>query len=329
MRCLAIAGKAKEQGNDCVFFTADDSYYDKIAIFGIRCIVLNSDYDKLESELPFFIKKIELENPDRIIVDSYYVTEKYLKILKQTAIVTYIDDIAAFAYPVDILINYNIYGSQMDYQRIYKQAKALIPKMLIGTQFVPLRKEFQSISQKEISDTVKNVLVSVGGSDPECIITKIIEYLINHKELTEDKKYHFVIGEFEPDREKIIGMALKYEWIVLHCQVKQMAQLMLSCDAALSAAGSTLYELCACGIPTVTYVLEDNQILGAAIFQEKSLMKSVGDYRYVDKWMCKLFQQMKELYDSKEMREKMSRDMMKLVDGKGTENIIKVVTKAL
>lgn len=326
MRCLAIAGKAKEQGNDCAFLTADDSYYDKIVAFGIRCIVLNSNYDNLESELPLFLKKIEIEKPDRIIVDSYYVTEKYLRLLKSKTIVAYIDDVAAFAYPVDILINYNIYGSQMNYQGLYEQTKIPIPKTLIGTQYVPLRKEFQNICQKEISDPVKNVLVSVGGSDPEHIIIKMIEYLICHEELTEDKKYHFVIGEFEPDREKIFSMALKYKWIVPHYRVKQMSELMLSCDVALSAAGSTLYELCACGIPTVTYILEDNQ-LGASIFGEKRIMRSAGDYRYAENWLENLFLIFENLCSDKQLRTQMKEKARKLVDGKGAENIIEALIK--
>lgn len=328
MRCLAIAKKAEEQGNDCVFFTADNSYYDKITAFGIRCVVLNSDYKKLEIELPTFLKKLDAEKPDRIIVDSYYVTKMYLKLLRKKAVVAYIDDVAAFAYPVDILINYNIYGPQMDYQELYKQDEASIPKMLLGTQFVPLRKEFQDIFQKELNDSVKNVLVSVGGSDPEHIIIKIIQYLMDHKELTEDKKYHLVIGEFEPDREKIFEMALQYEWIVPHWRVNQMSELMLSCDVALSAAGSTLYELCACGIPTVTYILEDNQ-LGANIFEEKEIMKSAGDYRYADNWLDNLFGILKNLCDDKELREQMKEKARQLVDGKGAENIIEALIEGL
>lgn len=322
MRCLSIAGKAKELGMDCVFLTADASYCNKILDAGIKCVVFDTDFRKLEGELPQLLKQIDEEKPDRIIVDSYYVTEGYLRILKERVLTVYLDDIAAFAYPVDILINYNIYSLKIAYFDLYKQAQIPMPKVLLGPQFTPLRKEFQRIPTKETSEYVRNIFVSAGGSDPEHIVMKMIEYLTEHKELTDGKRYHFVIGDFEPDKDKIIDMALRYNWIVPHCRVKGMAELMLSCDIAVSAAGSTLYELCACGIPTVTYVLADNQILGADTFQEKNLMKSAGDYRLGENWVHKLFEEVEKLCSSKVVRKKMSEEVKKLVDGKGAENIV-------
>ena len=325
MRCLAIAGKAKELGIESVFITADDSYYNKILEAGIRCVVLNTDFRQLEDEISKLLEQLDTEKPDRIIIDSYYVTDKYLMTLKEKAVTVYLDDVAAFAYPVDILINYNIYGLKMDYPQLYRREEIPLPKMLLGPQFAPLRKEFQKFSVQTACDCVRNIFVSVGGSDPECIIVKMIEYLIDHSELTEDKEYHFVVGDFEPDKDKIFDMALKHKWIVPHYRVSEMAKLMRACDIAISAAGSTLYELCACGIPTVTYVLEDNQIPGADAFQENGLMKSAGDYRYVHNWIYKLFDGMNELCDSKELREEMGKKMKELVDGRGAENIVKSI----
>ena len=329
MRCLSIAKKAKEFGLDCIFLTADNSYYNKILDAGIRCTVLNTDFRQLEDEIPQILEQVEIENPDLVIVDSYYVTERYLKILKGEVIVAYLDDVASFAYPVDMLINYNIYGPKIDYSGLYSKANIPLPEMLLGPRFAPLREEFQNVPLKETSEYVRNIFVSVGGSDLECIMMKMIEYLIEHSELTEDKKYHFLVGDFEPDKDKIFDIALKYKWIIPHCEVKEMAELMLSCDIAISAAGSTLYELCSCGIPTITYVLEDNQVLGADAFQGKHLMKLAGDYRYATEWMYKLFQEMKELCDSMELREKMSRRMKKLIDGRGAENIVRAVIKVI
>lgn len=325
MRCLSIAAKAKELGSECVFVTADDSYYKKISDAGIRCVVLGTDFRQLEDEILKLLEQFDIEKPNRVIIDSYYVTEKYLTALKEKATIAYLDDVAAFAYPVDILINYNIYGLKMDYLQLYKRAQIPVPEMLLGPQFAPLRREFQNVPVKETNDCVRNIFVSVGGSDPECIIMKMIKYLMEHSQLTENKKYHFVVGDFEPDKDRIFDMAMEHKWIVPHYRVSEMARLMSACDIAISAAGSTLYELCACGIPTVTYVLEDNQIPGANEFQKNGLMKSAGDYRYVRNWMCRLFEEMNELCGSKELREKMSRKMKRLVNGKGAENIVKSI----
>jgi len=38
-----------------------------------------------------------------------------------------------------------------------------------------------------------------------------------------------------------------------------MSEIMLKCDVAVTAGGSTMYELAACGIPMVTFIYADNQ----------------------------------------------------------------------
>lgn len=46
--------------------------------------------------------------------------------------------------------------------------------------------------------------------------------------------------------------------------------------------GSTLYELCACGTPAITYVLADNQIENAVKFESTGYMMYAGDCRAGD-----------------------------------------------
>ena len=53
--------------------------------------------------------------------------------------------------------------------------------------------------------------------------------------------------------------------------VKDVKSLIESCDITISAAGSTMYEICACGVPMVTYSLADNQNPGTEAFEKQSL----------------------------------------------------------
>lgn len=321
MRCLSVAVAASDKGIECKFITADDSFRDKIIENGFEVVVLNTDFKHLYDEL-FLIKDIlEKEKPDYIIVDSYYVTNDYLSCLQQYGKLVYIDDVASFAYPVDVLINYNIYASRMNYDEIYTQAGIPVPRQIMGTSYVPLRKEFCGLKHKARSGLVRNILVSAGGADPEGIALRIAEYLLDHTSQIEKYKFHFIVSRYEPDSRRIENIASQNKWIILHKDVKKMSELMQSCDIAISAAGSTLYELCACGIPTITYILADNQIMGAETFEQTGVMLNAGDVRKKGDFFEDLFLLLMLLCDNTVLRASLTEKAQRLIDGNGAARL--------
>lgn len=66
-----------------------------------------------------------------------------------------------------------------------------------------------------------------------------------------DVSFHVLTGPMHVHRAELAVMAGKDSRIVLHEQVSDMAALMSTCDLAFSAGGTTLYELCAVGVPSV------------------------------------------------------------------------------
>ena len=213
---------------------------------------------------------LDQKRPKLVILDSYYVTPKYMETLKKAVPLLYIDDLNAFDYPADFVLNYNVYGPEI----LYPTGKVYF----LGPKYVPLRKEFQGLNQCVMRGRAKNVLISTGGTDPYHVALHCVRFLQKHIQCSEIT-YHFILGVMNSDVEEIEKAASGLPNIKLHQQVKNICVLMQQCDAAISAAGSTLYELCACGIPTVTYVLADNQILGAQAFRKIGLMPCAGDVR--------------------------------------------------
>ena len=80
-------------------------------------------------------------------------------------------------------------------------------------------------------------------------------------------------------RAELAVMAGKDSRIVLHEQVSDMAALMSTCDLAFSAGGTTLYELCAVGVPSVSFSMADNQLPGVKAFDDANLIPWAGDIR--------------------------------------------------
>lgn len=322
MRCLTIAETVREK-EECCFVLADDCFSALVEKRGFPSFCLNRDFANMSAELEVLIPYIKEKRPSAVIVDSYYATKKYLREIRKYLPVLYIDDLGGTAYPVDALVNYNIYGPEMDYAGLYRKEGREIPKLLLGVSYVPLRREFQNIKKRLQPKKVKNIFISTGGADSEHVALKLAQYLcLNHN--YQKYKYHFLLGALNQDVPKLVDIAEKYpDFIELHHDVKQVGKLIQMCDIAVSAAGSTLYELCACGIPTIIYVLADNQIQGAHAFEKRNLMVYAGDVRNNDGIFENILNDIIQLCGDYYERQKMSKKMRSLVDGNGTKRIVR------
>lgn len=325
MRCLSIGEMAKNMGAECVYLTADHSFELLIKKNGFQCNVLDTIFSNPESEFSALEPILTQFSPDFIVVDSYYVTPYYLEWLKQVGKIIYIDDIPSFAYPVDILINYNIYADKKEYELIYSKDKKSLPHLILGPQYVPLRKEFQSVNVLVTKKYAENILVSVGGTDPEHMALKLLNSFLNEKEQFENYQFHFIINSFEPDRDEILGIASFNPWITIHENIQCMSALMLKCDLAIAAAGSTLYELSVCGVPTITYILDDNQVLGAMKFEALGIMSNMGDCRTKVDFYQSLCNEIKKLSKDENRRKQMKERGLRQIGRKGAEQLIKEI----
>ena len=316
MRCLSIARAILNNGVKVKFVTADHRADSFIIRAGIDVICLESKFDEMDDELSRLMEIIDEERPEMLLVDSYYVTEVYFEALSATVKTAYMDDLNLSTWDVDYLINYNIFAAIYDYSG-YQNKKT---HLILGPQYVPLREDFANIPHREINDRVTSVLISAGGSDPEQVLERIIrDICFKWPEIT----FHCVVGALNPRIEKI--KKLTSDHIVLHINEQNMAELMIKCDIAISAAGTTLYELCAVGLPTITYSLADNQIIATEQFETQGIMLNAGDCRNNIGFMSRMEELLIMLCNSRERRDTLSRRTQNLVDGKGTIRIAEIL----
>lgn len=318
MRCLSLADAFQEKGVCSTFILAESYMQPLVCKRGYECLVLGSAYDHIEEELPVFLPLLAEKRPVCVILDSYFATPGYMTAIKSKIPLVYIDDLNMFDYPADLVINYMLYAGQLDY-----------PKnkyYLLGPQYAPLRKEFQGSPRRTEFGPVRNVLVSAGGADPEHIVLECVRYLRGHK-AAEGITYHVVLGAMNQDVAAIESLADGQGQIVLHRQVTNMRSLMLSCDAAISAGGTTLFELCACGLPTVTYALADNQLMNVDSFENAGLMLNAGDIRAHKDFPTQIFRKLQVLMEKPTLRQRMVERMQTHVDGWGTTRLARAVMK--
>lgn len=320
MRCLSLADAFREIGKSCAFITASGYLQSAIEGRGHECRVLHTEYTQMERELEMLLPILREKRPKLLILDSYFVTADYMNALKKEAPLVYIDDMNAFDYPADVVVNYNIFAEDIDY----------LPekKYLLGPKYAPLRREFQNIGKKVIRKKAEDVLLLTGGTDLEHVVLKVLGHIKRHA-LPAGITLHVVLGAMNQDAEEIEKTALHFKNVQLYRNITNMSELMQQCDVAVSAAGTTLYELCACGVPTVTYILADNQIAPARAFEKKGLMSCAGDVREDKEFVEKLFSDVNMLLCDLHFRRNIGERMQNTVDGEGAWHLANTLCSML
>ena len=232
----------------------------------------------MEKELPELLSLLS-EAPSLLFVDSYFVTEPYRQAVSGICPVAYLDDLQLFDYPVDLVINYDIIPEDMlpSYQAAYKRAG----QTLLGASYTPLRRQFQ-MEVPAVRPSVKDILITTGGSDPYhfCLnLLSCFQERLSALIAEPDFHLHVLIGSLNEDKRLLMDLAEELPFLKLHENVTDMATLMASCDLAISAAGTTLYELCAVGIPAVSYSFADNQLPSSLAFANVGAVPYAGDLR--------------------------------------------------
>lgn len=334
MRCITIAKELRKLGRKVIFFTADHYGRGLLEQAGMEYRCLETSWKDMEGETDRLREELERADCGNLLVDSYHVTKKYFDKIRDLCKIIYIDDCFEDIYPVDMVINYNAYHVRFPYEEVYK-GKA---RLLLGTEYVPLREEFQKEFREKCQgakilewengerecacrEEGCEVLLSSGGGDVCDALWSILSGLEGEETLREIV-FHVVVGRFHPNKKKLEELAATNGNIKLHDHVDNMAELMGRCDMAVSAAGTMLFELCAMRIPTIFFVSADNQQYDSEFFGQEERMLFAGDIRQ-DREECleRIYRGLKTLLEDGAMRDRMKEALGRVTDGCGAARI--------
>ena len=262
-------------------------------------------------------------------MDSYQATPAYLQKLNTKCPVLYLDDFGQDTYPVTAVLHYGLVQGIDTYIRRYRNNGVAV---LAGPEYIPLREEFQPAHLAELWQQAgrqsdgkpSSILITTGGTDPFQVTEQVLEYCLTDP-LFGNCCYHVIVGSMNDHAQQLRQLAGQYtdggsSSIILHFGVNHMADLMCQCDYAVSAGGTTLYELCACGTPTVCFSFSDNQLPAVRMLEQKRIMRYAGDARERDiaaEIGGYLAEYMRDPAETAQYRSRMKR----LVDGRGGSRI--------
>ena len=314
MRCLSVAEALERLGEQVCFLVADDAAVPLLASRGKNYRILGSSWQEPEGELDTLLPMLR-EDGGVFLADSYYVTADYLSCVRELMPVCYMDDKGLAGLPVDLLINYNIFASRSLYG-----PDSGGTDYLLGTRYVPLRREFQD-AYRPVRERAERVLITTGGSDQYDLAGRILENVLD-RPVIKDLEYCVVSGLYNRHLPRLLELEKRHENVHIYENVTHMAQLMQSCDIAVTAGGSTMYELCAVGIPILCFSFVDNQEKIVEGFCEQKVVCFGGNFLVQGESMLDdISEQIALLKSNLTLRQESSQKERELVDGQGAARI--------
>lgn len=252
-----------------------------------------------------------------LIVDHYaldHIWETKLKACTEKIMV--IDDLANRKHECDLLLDQNYYHDDIN---PYCDLVTNDCQLLIGPRYALLRPEFRQLRNqiKQRNHEVQRVLIFFGGVDASDMTSIAIEALSTLKELS--FMVDVVIGNPHPNKEKIVSICQQLGYYC-HVQTNKMAELMTQADLCIGAGGSATWERCALGLPSITFVVAENQ-------QELTKHAAKACLIYAPTPSKNLVETIRlhftALYNNALLREYISRKSMQLVDADGALRVVK------
>ncbi|MEK9970628.1 MAG: UDP-2,4-diacetamido-2,4,6-trideoxy-beta-L-altropyranose hydrolase [Ferrovibrio sp.] len=270
MRCLTLAQALQSCGWK-VFFASDPETRRVVSkLHDWPCVELN---DPLS---PDDIKHHFDNGIDLLITDNYAIGTEYQSACRPWAgRILAIDDLANRQHDCDILLDQTLGRSDDSYAHLVPVGTML----LLGTDYALLGADFARMRQGALlarqTRHSQQLLISAGMTDPLNITPRLIEAVsIGAPGWDID----IVIGSSCPYLNEIQVAAAKANGRI-HIDSQDMSRLMAEADLAIGAAGTTAWERCCMGLPTLMLTVADNQIDNARALDEAGAATYMGDAR--------------------------------------------------
>lgn len=299
------------------------SLYDEVDRRGINVeFVINGDTDvvKVLKDKKHLIRNwlsvdfltTIIDNDTYIIVDSYIAdTDIYKFISSHAKKSLFIDDELRINYPKGIVVNPSINADNLNYPKENEKY------YLLGVEYVILRRPFVGVKRTLINDEVKEVLITMGGSDIRGLTVTILKHLSNkYKNIA----FNVVIGNGFENIDDVKRIKANNTNFYQNVNADEMKSIMMKSDIAITAAGQTIYELLTTQTPFIPIKVIDNQTNNIVGLSKYNLIGDSLDYN--DNYLLeKIETELNKLFDY-DKRKDISNLYGSVIDGLGSKRMI-------
>lgn len=318
MRCLALAEAWLNTMSQVffVFFCNAPVLEDRLKKEGTQIIHINQRAGT-QSDADETVQIAHEYGAEWLIVDGYQFGAEYQKRIKDSGLsLLCIDDYGhADHYYADIVLNQNVYADMSYYPKYEPNTR-----FLLGTKYVLLRKEFlkRSNRNRKNPDIARKILITLGGGDPNNITIKVIDAVRTID--IDGMEVKVVLGSTNPNFDDIYKKIQYFSNFTLINNASDMQELMIWADLAISAGGSTCWELAYLGTPFVALIIADNQKPVVLGISGQNATINLGHGQILN--ATEISKNLKTIVKSVDIRTTLSKNSKKLVDGEGVSRVI-------
>ena len=337
MRCLTLAEALSDRGVRCRFICRqhDGNMLDEIAARGFDTIALpalrgdSATTSSTFSHARWLATTAERDAqetkdavcanpPDWMVVDHYGIDWAWEVAVHSVGIkVLVIDDLADRPHYCDALLDHGLDHDVAEYS-------LLIPPQTMcffGPQYALLRPEFAKMRAASLarrqSPSLNRLLISMGGVDKDNATSGVLAAMADNA-WVEASEVTVVMGPRAPFLEEVRARAAAMPGrIEVLVGTTRMAELMYKADLAIGGAGTTSWERCCLGLPSIVLVLADNQREVAASLARAGAVFVAKTMSDVAAYLARHHSTPVALGDIAEM----SRNAAQITDGRGAAKV--------
>ena len=207
----------------------------------------------------------------------------------------------------------------IDYTPCPASTATVGPHHYFGLDYFPLRREFLGRRAPAAGPTIREVVVTFGGSDPDDLTFRVVEALRRYPTSWTST---VLLGPGYRGRVA----AGTHGQIVVRRAVTTMGEIFAESDLAIAGAGGTALELAAMGVPAFLYILSDDQAAIASALAEAGAAVSLGRANGFDG--AQLSRLVEQLAADAASRRTMQAAGPRLIDGRGAERVARAIADA-
>jgi UDP-2,4-diacetamido-2,4,6-trideoxy-beta-L-altropyranose hydrolase len=250
MRSLTLAGALQARGASCTFLgpPAMNAVLDVFAPGMLRVAAASAEPRDLAAA-------VATEPFEAVVFDHYGLSSRDHRAMSQGRPTLVIDDLADRPLGADVVVDSGPARKAEDYE-------GLVPneaRLLLGPTFAPVRPEFAALRGTALGwrgEPVQRILVSLGLTDLGGVTARIVGRL---RLRVGETGLDIVLGASAPSLPGLAKVARRDPRLAMHVDTTQMARLTAEADIAVGAAGSSTWERCTLGLPTLMVILAENQ----------------------------------------------------------------------